>query len=258
MTDATYRRSFLLNDQAGLLSLQHRPEESGFRLQVEHPDPAALYTIAERCRRMLDLDAMPDDISRHLAQSPRLAGIMQEHPGLRLPVAWGRFEACVRAVLGQQVSVAAATTLLGRLVQRCQQTTERLPAGWLLFPEPDTLLSADLDGLGITGRRIDTLKHLAEAVLRGDLDLGGGDEDLIDQQLSQIPGIGPWTRAYVRLRGLGCPDALPTGDIVLRKALGNGDSPASDAQLSALAETWRPWRGYATMALWHAASTRNA
>lgn len=160
----------------------------------------------------------------------------------------------MRAVLGQQVSVAAARTLAGRLVARAGRP---IPGGadglTHLFPPPAAILDGDLDGLGLTGARIRALRALARAVLDGAVDFGASVEDVV-AALSALPGVGDWTAQYVALRALGEPDAFPAGDLVLRRVAA-GDGPAWSARaLEAAAESWRPWRGYAALHLWRAAS----
>ncbi len=251
--ESHYARSFELRGEAGWFRIAHQPAASRFMLHVEHSSPSVVYSVAERCKRLLDLSAMPTEISAHLRQDPRLADILQAQPGLRLPGAWDRFELCVRAILGQQITLAAARTLATRLVQRCTASPPQALASRLVFPGPAAVAAADLSGLGLTGRRITTLQRLAQEVLEGRLVLESADPMAIDRALAAIPGIGPWTRAYIAMRGLGDPDAFPSADIVLRKALAPDGRALSAAALETLAECWRPWRAYAAVALWHRA-----
>ncbi len=254
VTSDSYQRVFEFQAQPGWFSVNWRPADDHFQLQVEHASPAALLMIAQRCQRMFDLAAVPEAVQGHLAASPRLANIIKAHPGLRLPAAWDRFELCVRAIVGQQISVAAARTILGRITARHGRAVQ-LPQGcWRLFPPPDAIAEGDLNGLGLTGRRIDCLRRLAGAVRDRTVDLHASGAE-IDQALAAIPGIGPWTRAYIRLRALHDPDALPSGDIVLRKAMATDGQPLSARALEQQAQAWRPWRGYAVIMLWHHAST---
>lgn len=245
-----YQRHFIARGQAGRLSLGHEASRLRFRLSVEHSDPSVLYAVAERCKRLLDLAAVPQDIQAHLARDPRLASVLQRHPGLRVPGAWDRFELCVRAVLGQQVSVAAARTLATRLVQRCGPALPGFGDEARLFPQAPHIATAELDGLGITGARIRSLKALAQAVCSGALNLNEADPAHIDQALATLPGFGPWTRAYIAMRALNDPDVLPAQDIVLRKAIGQSGAAVSAQVLEYEAQAWRPWRSYAVMAVW--------
>ena len=160
----------------------------------------------------------------------------------------------MRAVLGQQVSVAAGRTLAARLVARAGQ---RIGTGieelTHLFPSPVQLEAANLDGLGITGARIRALKAMARAILDGQLDFTLPAAD-VASALASLPGFGDWTAQYVSLRALAEPDAFLSGDLVLRRVAGPDGSPLTARLLEARAEAWRPWRGYAVMHLWHLAA----
>jgi AraC family transcriptional regulator, regulatory protein of adaptative response / DNA-3-methyladenine glycosylase II len=215
--------------------------------------------VVSRCRRLLDADADPQPITAVLAADEALAPLVAARPGLRVPGAYDGFELAVRAVLGQQVSVAAARTLAGRLAARYGTplaagealrpgTGEPFPpAGPLttLFPAPADLADADLAGLGLTAGRQRTLRALATACADGRLDLGPGtDPDKAAATLAALPGVGPWTTAYILLRAAADPDAFPATDLGLRQAMARlGCEPGHDRR-------WRPWRAYAAMYLW--------
>jgi AraC family transcriptional regulator, regulatory protein of adaptative response / DNA-3-methyladenine glycosylase II len=207
--------------------------------------------VVSRCRRLLDADADPQPIAAVLAADKALAPLVAARPGLRVPGAYDGFELAVRAVLGQQVSVAAARTLAGRLAARYGTplaTGEPLPpAGPLttLFPAPADIADADLTGLGLTEGRQRTLRALAAACADGRLDLGPGtDPDQAAAVLAGLPGVGPWTTAYILLRAAADPDAFPGTDLGLRRAMARlGCEPGHD-------QRWRPWRAYAAMHLW--------
>ena len=169
-----------------------------------------------------------------LARDPLLRGRLARVPGLRPLGAWSPFELCVRTILGQQVTVAAAGTLMGRLVERC---------GGALAPA--ALAAADLAGIGMPGRRAATVSTLARAVAEGRLDLAAPWEE-VAAGLRAIPGIGPWTRDYLAIRLGRDPDALPTGDLGLQRAAG----VASARALAARADRWRPFRALAATYLW--------
>ncbi len=218
-------------------------------------DPAGLDRLVARARRMLDLEADPGAIAEHLGHDRALAARVRRAPGMRIPGAWDPFELAVRAVLGQQVSVAAATTLAGRLVATFGTP---IPGDGPLthaFPGAARLAEAGesrIGALGLTRARAATLAGLARAVAGGTLVLDGarGLEASV-AAMTALPGIGPWTAHYVALRGLLEPDAFPAGDLGLRKALApRGGAPLSEAALLARAERWRPWRGYAAIHLW--------
>ncbi len=216
--------------------------------------PRRLFQISATARRMFDLAADPARIRLAFRSDPLLAPLLKARPGLRIPGAWDPFECAVRAVLGQQVSVAAARTLAARLVVRTGQPLVAGAEGLThLFPAPATLASANLDGLGITGARIAALQTLARAVAEGTLDFGAATEQVITALIA-LPGFGVWTAQYIALRALGEPDAFPTGDLVLRRMAADDESPLSTRALEERAEGWRPWRGYAGMHLWRAAA----
>jgi len=228
------------------------------RLELHGCAPSLLQDTVRRVRRMFDLDADPDAIAAHLARDPRLAPMLRQRPGLRLPSGWDGFEIAVRAVIGQQVSVAAARTLAARLSQRFgAPLPEALAAQGFahLFPTPEALVDADFDGLGLIGSRIATLRGIARALLeaRVDFDRARTLDDFVARWVA-LPGIGPWTAQYIALRALGHPDAFPAEDLVLQKTLPGDGSRLGGKQLLAHADRWRPWRGYAVFHLWREAS----
>ncbi|MGC5013637.1 AlkA N-terminal domain-containing protein [Streptosporangium sp. DT93] len=222
------------------------PEPGRVRLDVSVEDTRNLARIVARCRRLLDLDADPEAISAALGATS-LAPLVAARPGLRVPGAWDGFEMAVRAVVGQQISVAGARTLLGRVTARAGSPASAVtrPEPGLLFPDAARLAEADLDGLGLTGRRTATLRALAAKVAAGEIDLDGGQEPAeAVAGLLEVPGIGPWTAGYVALRALRDPDAWPGGDLGLRRAMACLGIPDSHI------ERWRPWRAYAALHLW--------
>jgi AraC family transcriptional regulator of adaptative response / DNA-3-methyladenine glycosylase II len=191
------------------------------------------------------------EITEHLQQDARLSPLVQRRTGLRVPGAWDGFEVAVRAIVGQQVSVKGATTLIGRLAAACgNPMATGDPHLSHLFPTPQQLSQADLSGLGLTGQRITAIQALAQAVRDGELVLGTAVSlDDIISQLIQLPGVGDWTAHYMAMRVFGEPDAFPAGDLVLRKVVGGGTA-VSTKELQQMAEPWRPWRAYAAMQLW--------
>ncbi|AQZ66669.1 Methylated-DNA--protein-cysteine methyltransferase [[Actinomadura] parvosata subsp. kistnae] len=213
------------------------PRRDHIALDVSVADTRQLARVVARCRRLLDLDADPEAIAQALGPTS-LGPLVAARPGLRVPGAFDGFELAVRAVVGQQISVAGARTLLGRIVARAAA-----PDG--LFPTPARLLDTDLTGLGLTGRRIDTLKDLAARVAHGHIDLDGGQDPAeAVAELLEVRGIGPWTASYIALRALRDPDAWPTGDLVLNKRMAALGIPHDHI------ERWRPWRAYAALHLW--------
>lgn len=228
-------------------SLTLVPAADHIKLIVHTDDTRQLTKIVARCRRLLDLDADPEAVSAVLGPTS-LGPLVEERPGLRVPGAFDGFELAVRAVVGQQISVAGARTILGRIAVRAAAPDDTArPAGPALFPSAERLAETDLTGLGLTTRRIATLRALAEAVIAGEIDLDGAQDPAETvARLLRIPGIGPWTASYIALRSLRDPDAWPAGDLVLRKTMARLGIPAEEA------ERWRPWRAYAALHLWSA------
>jgi AraC family transcriptional regulator of adaptative response / DNA-3-methyladenine glycosylase II len=230
--------------------------EHALKLELHGVASSRLLEIVNRLRRMFDLDADPQAISDALSTSARLRPLLRANPGLRLPSGWDGFEIAVRAILGQQVSVAAARTLATRLAQ---QFGEALPAPFgpgleHLFPTPDALADADLTRIGLTRARADTVRAMAQALLDGRVDFKTERvlEDFAARWVA-LPGIGPWTAQYIAMRALGHPDAFPTDDLVLRRAASDDGSTLGSKALAERAESWRPWRAYAVMHLWREA-----
>lgn len=248
-----YRRSIRLDGSAGVVAVSCVPEAHALRARFHIQDTSKLLQAVSRLRDVFDLHADAAQIDAHLAGDPSLAPLVAARPGLRVPGAWDPFELAVRAVLGQQVSVAAARTLAGRLVDAFG---EALPAPYAdaalrrLFPAPERLAGANLTRLGLTRARAATLRSLARAVAEGRVCFdAGSDPGTLLEQLQRLPGIGPWTAQYIGMRALEDPDAFPAGDLGLRAALADG-SPWSESRLAARAERWRPWRAYAALHLW--------
>lgn len=236
----------------------------GAALQLAlHGVPAAqLRDVVRRVRRMFDLDADPAAIAAVLSRDARLAPLVERRPGLRLTGGWDGFEVAVRAVIGQQISVAGARTLAQRLLDRCGLAlpADLQAAGYTrAFPTPAALAEADLSGMGLTGARQRTLQALAAAVREERLGFDPG-QPLAEfvARATALPGIGPWTAHYLALRALGHPDALPSADVVLQRMLPADGSRCSAAELETRAEAWRPWRSYAVMQLWRAAADGEA
>lgn len=254
ITATSYQRTFRLGDHCGRFTLTL--DQQALRLQVR-ASPVVLPPLVARVRRMFDVDADPELIEGWLSRDPLLAPLIATAPGQRLPTAFDPFEQAVRTIIGQQITVKAAVTICGRLVARLgEPLAEAVSDGPnLLFPTAAAIASGDLEGLGLPGRRIQTLRALASAVANGELLLDGSlDYPQLRAALCAIPGIGPWTADYIALRGCGEPDAFPVGDLGLLKAGIWQEQYPSQAELLAHAEQWRPWRAYAAVYLWHSYS----
>ncbi|CAN5811366.1 DNA-3-methyladenine glycosylase 2 family protein [soil metagenome] len=246
-----YRRTLALPHGPGVVGL--RPAEGHIRVELRLTDLRDLATAVARCRRLLDLDADPTAIDGDLGRDPILAPLVRRSPGRRVPGAVAGGEMAVRAVLGQQVSVAGARTLAGRLVARYGKPLTA-PDGALThaFPDPDAVAGADLAELGLPRSRQAALRAIAIALASGDLDLdAGADRVEAERRLLAIPGIGPWTASYVAMRALADPDAFPATDLGVRRAFERQGRSGRPADVLAAAERWRPWRAYATHHLWN-------
>jgi AraC family transcriptional regulator of adaptative response / DNA-3-methyladenine glycosylase II len=230
-------------------ALPDRPE---LRLEIEGADPRGITDLVRRVRRLFDLDADPVSVQAGLAGTPLLATGLRRRPGLRVPGAWDGFELAVRAVLGQQVSVAGATTLARRLVQNHGAFRPSGRAGLdRVFPTPAGLAEAPLEAIGLPKSRAATLRALAAAVAEGRVHFGAGQRlDEFVRGMVALPGIGPWTAHYVAMRALGHPDAFPAGDLVLQQVLGGAGGRLSERETEACSQAWRPWRAYAVLHLW--------
>ncbi len=236
-----------------LIVVQRAAEGGALWLSVCGEAPADLIGLATRARRLFDLGADPARIAADLGRDPLLRPLLRRRPGLRLPGAFDPFEIAVRAILGQQVSVRAATTLGARLVARFGEATALCATTGIRhrFPTPARLADADITAIGLPGARAQAIRHLARLWAEGRLQLDGARElEASVAALCALPGVGDWTAQYIALRALGEPDAFPAGDLGLRKALARGGKPLSERALRERAEAWRPWRGYAAIHLW--------
>jgi AraC family transcriptional regulator of adaptative response / DNA-3-methyladenine glycosylase II len=245
-----YARTVACEGGAVLVRVGPVAGRNALELRVTGAPAAQLLQLASAARRTFDLAADPQRIAVELGSDPLVGSLVRRRPGLRIPRVWEPFECAVRAILGQQVSVAAGRTFAARLVARTGTPIRALEGLTHLFPDAPTVAQADLAGLGLTRARFETLRALARAVAEGRVDFSAAPE-IVAEALAAVPGIGPWTAQYVALRALAEPDALPTGDLVLRRMSLAG----SAGELDQLARRWQPWRGYAVMHLWHAAQT---
>jgi len=245
-----YRRALRLPASDGTVELS--AGEGNIQCVLRLGDIRDLGPAVRRCRQLLDLDADPIAIDYSFSNDRILGSVVRANPGRRLPGSVDGFELVVRAILGQQVSVAGARTIASRLVRRFGKPLTA-PDGDLthVFPEPAALVDADFAALGIPGSRQDTVRRVAQAVAEGDLVLdGGADRAETGARLQALRGIGPWTAAYVAMRALGDPDVFLATDLGVRRALERIGQPGDPKSAGALAESWRPWRSYAVQYLW--------
>lgn len=224
------------------LRVTHDRARDALALHLHAVPTKAMPALAQRVRRMFDLDADPKAIASVLSADARLKSGLAKRPGLRVPVGFDAWETAVRAVVGQRISVAATRTLLTRLIGADGR-----------FPSAAALCERDLGGLGLTAARAQTIRALAAAVVDGRVHFRAGQSlDAFVEALVALPGIGPWTAHYIAMRALGHPDAYPFGDLIVRRALGD---PTPRAE-RAMADAWRPWRSYVVLHLWTETSER--
>jgi len=250
-----YHRSIALDGCQGTVRVAFDENKKCLRATIRFPQVSSLAFIVSRLRRVFDLTADPTAIDAHLANDPRLAPLIATRPGLRVPGAWDGFELGIRAILGQQISVSAATTLAGRLVAlygKPLDTSLKTEGLSHVFPSAKRLAAADLRSLGIPGTRARALSALSKAVLENpDMFSASQTPDITLERLKALPGIGEWTAQYILMRALCEPDAFPAADIALMRAMATkkGQRP-TPAKLLERAEAWRPWRAYAALHLW--------
>jgi AraC family transcriptional regulator of adaptative response / DNA-3-methyladenine glycosylase II len=250
-----YERVVALPDGVAVLRVRHDAAQRQLRVTMRAPVGAVLPDVRARLRRVFDLDAEPDAINATLRRHALLRRQVRREPGLRVPGCWDGFELAVRAVLGQQITVAAARTLAVRLTQAYGASIPG-SADARAFPTPAALADAPLLGHGLTTQRAHTLRELARAVRNGEIDFDAPSSlDRAVERLCALPGIGPWTAHYIAMRALRHADAFPASDIVLRQvAAGDRRAPMSTRALEALSQDWRPWRAYAVLHLWRMSS----
>lgn len=254
--DQTYARSLRLPHGPARVRLTPRVDRVTCELDLS--DLRDLSAAVERCRRLLDLDADPVVIDDQLAADELLRPHLREHPGLRVPGHVDGFELAVRAVVGQQVSVAAARGTAARLVATFGEQMEATGGLTHLFPTADAIAAADPEALPMPKSRGRALCALASAVARGDLVLDrGADRAEVREALLALPGVGPWTAGYIAMRALGDPDVFLSGDAGVRSGLTHLGF-AGALEQDAASKRWSPWRSYALMHIWKIASERDS
>ncbi|MGE5777807.1 MAG: AlkA N-terminal domain-containing protein [Hyphomicrobiales bacterium] len=257
IADDCYMRTIELDGAFGTISVAPSRRGTSLVATVRFPQVTALLEILARIRRIFDLAADPLAIAAQLAEDPVMAPLVAARPGLRVPGAWDGLELAVRAILGQQITVAAATRLAGKLAAAygTPLAPELVNPGLShAFPRPERLARADLATLGMPGTRARALSAMAAASAADPRLFTAGDSLQAGiKRLVALPGIGEWTACYIAMRALREPDAFPAADIGLARALADGSGTRPNAaELAARAEAWRPWRAYAAMHLWTA------
>ena len=251
--EQSYARTLRIDGHTGVIRVSHHPSLAALRLEVGASLLPVLLAVTARVRRLFDLDAEPESIAAHLSTNG-LGPIRGEERGIRVPGAADSTELAIRAILGQQVNVKGATTLMSRLTEtfgdpartdhpmltRLAATAERLAES----------VPATIARIGLPLARATTIHLLAREVASGRLRIvPDADTRSLARQLLELPGIGPWTSEYILMRAVHWPDAFPASDLVMRRTAGN----LTSAQLLRAAERWRPWRAYAAMHLWRRA-----
>lgn len=246
-----YKRIIGDGDCTGAVEVSACPGSNQLLLRVPVTLARRAAEIGERVRRLFDLGAFPEQIGRQLSSDPVMAKLVRRNPGLRVPGAWDPFETTIRAILGQQVTVAGATTIAGRVVAAYGR---RVTAGreWRLFPTPQRLARARLDRVGIPRARAKAIRAVSGAFCADRLRFDGSMElETLVDTMTALDGVGAWTAHYVSMRAGGEPDAFPSNDLALRRAAEALDAKlTTERLLCERAEAWRPWRAYATMYLW--------
>ncbi len=258
VSGSTYRRTIVVGDDPGVLELSPGGDDQ-LVLRAHLPHWQELVHVVQRARRIASLDFDLDEPVSHLAHDATIGPLLRARPGLRPPGTWDPFETGVRAIIGQQVTLAGANTIAGRLVELLGTPVPGLePLGLThTFPSATTLAGADLTGLGLTPARAEGIRLFAGAVAEDAVRLDRSISlDQLIASITALDGLGTWTALYIALR-LGEPDACPTTDLALRRALPR-HAPQIAAGLGELAENWRPWRALAATHLWVADDPQQA
>jgi AraC family transcriptional regulator, regulatory protein of adaptative response / DNA-3-methyladenine glycosylase II len=247
----SYLRTVQLGEHTGWICVRDDPKQHALLIDVTPSLDPVRSELLTRLHHLFDLSARPDVIAAHFANDALLADAVARRPGLRVPGAFDGFELAVRAVLGQQITVKAASTIAGRFAAAFGGTIDT-PHAELTHLSPTAsrvaaLSIPEIASLGIIQTRARSIIAVAEEMASGRLKLEpGAHPDAVIEQLIALPGIGPWTAHYIAMRALRWSDAFPRGDIALRNALGR----VSAARAEELSQPWRPWRSYATLHLW--------
>ena len=261
VTADSYARTVRLGAAKGWIRVTQSPKKHALMVEFTHTLTPVLPALLARVRALFDLDARPDLIASHLKKDPRLAAAVTANPGVRVPGAFNGFEIGVRAILGQQVTVKAATTIACRFVEAFgDEIVTPFAELHRLTPTPARVAAVRVDAIarhGIIAARARSIIALADAQSSPSLCLDGGTHQNPDdsiKRLTELPGIGEWTAHYIAMRALRWPDAFPKEDIAVRNNLGGVTSREAEA----LSQAWRPWRSYAVMHVWRMATPRMA
>lgn len=254
VTETSYSRTFRTKRARGYVTVTDNPGASALELRIGCDDIRCYMEVYNRVRKMFDLDTDVSEIHARLSADPNLQLGMTDGQVPRLPVAFDPFEFVVRAILGQQITVKAATTFAGRIAKKAAlHTGDGFPQGLdAFFPDPTELLSLDLSGIGLPQTRQATLKITATHILNEQVSLTPNQPfEHFHRDFSALKGIGEWTVHYVAMRGLGMKDSFPATDLGVIKALTRDGKAPTKKEVTTLADRWRPYRAYATLCLWN-------
>lgn len=254
VTEESYARSVWTSAGPAVVRLTPRDDDVRLEVFAEHDLESDLESVIAGARAAFDLDADPLAIDALLGEDRALARLVARRPGVRVPGTFDPFELILRALFGQQVSVAGARTTLGRFVEHFGTKLDT-PIGSVthLFPAPERVAGIDPETLAMPGGRARAIQRVGELTATRELDLGAdADEAAAIRNLADVPGIGPWTLAYVAMRAIHDRDAFPETDLGVRRGFESLGLPSTTQSILDHAERWRPWRAYAVMHLWHA------
>ena len=248
--EGRYQRTILLDNRSGWISVTRHASKEVLIVELSPSLTPILSKVLRRVRELFDLNARPDIIMGRLREDPFLTDTIEQVPGVRIPGAIDGFEVAVRAILGQQITVKAATTLAGRFAAAFGTSIDTpYPELTHLFPSPERVALLTVDEVashGIIQRRAQCIIDIARAITAGELNLTASTSHDLIETMTAIKGIGPWTANYVAMRVIHWPDAFPKEDVVLRKKLGG----VSAKEAEEISQKWRPWRSYAAMYVW--------
>lgn len=251
-----YIRALKLHGTEFIIDVTEGDSAGYLLLTLRGADTQSIFETVQRAREVFDLDAPIADVESALCADPLLKQLLKGRRGIRVPGAWDGFELTIRAILGQQISVKAATTIAGRIALRYGEAlqsaaaSESAPGIGFLFPTPERLMRARFNNIGLVTSRAETLRRVSAAVVNGELTFDAAiDPQRFCEKLKSIKGIGDWTAQYVMMRTLKNPDAFPASDLGLLKAFDHTRA-TTPAELARRAEHWQPWRAYAAMLLW--------
>lgn len=228
------------------IMVTNHPEKNRLHVAIPVELSRQAHSVMQSVRQLFDLDCDPLAIHQAFNTDLRIKQLIDIYPGIRVPGAWNNFELLIRVIVGQQISVAGATTIMHRLMDRIGVEPEKLAAS----------TPAIIAAIGMPGKRAETIHAVSKLVANSAVNLEERDPQIFYNQLVAIPGIGPWTAEYLCMRVLHWPDAFPAGDLGIQKALGTPDKKITQKQAEDLSQAWRPWRSYATMLLWRSIANK--